>query len=261
MDEETLIPNIMAGEQGAPNPTMGGMAMMLNAALTTTRQKVRRWDDDVTTPMLTRFYDWNMLNNPKQEIKGDFEVVATGATSMLMREIVAMQLMQIIGQFSSHPVLGAWTKVESLYKEYIKTTNIPPDLAVRNQAEYDQYLQQMQQQQQGQGPTPEQMEHEWRMARVENEREANKIKLMEIQSQEALALMELRLKDKISQQDFERKMYDLEVRMKVKLHEFNTAIKVEMMKHNDDKAIQGQQQAQEAFNPPGRQGPGGVNVQ
>jgi hypothetical protein len=262
MDEETLIPNIMNGEQGVPNPTTGGTAMMLNAALTTTRQKIRRWDDDVTTGMLTRFYDWNMLNNPDDSIKGDFEVIPTGTTTMLMREILAMQLMQIMSQFSNHPILGGWTKVETLYKEFIKTTNIPPDLAVRSQEEYDQWMQQQKQAQQGQGPSPEQMEHEWRMARVQNEREANQIKLQELASQERIALMELRLKDKISSQEFERKMYDLETRMKVKLHEFNTSIKVEMMKHADD--MSGAQQVAEGggepFNPPGRQGPGGVNV-
>jgi hypothetical protein len=40
---------------------------------------IKNFDDDVTVPDLRRLYDWNMQFNPKEEIKGDYDVKATGS--------------------------------------------------------------------------------------------------------------------------------------------------------------------------------------
>jgi hypothetical protein len=64
MDEEASMPTIAQGEQGAASQTMGGMSMLFNSANVVFRRVVKSWDDDVTTPTLRRFYDWNMQFNP-----------------------------------------------------------------------------------------------------------------------------------------------------------------------------------------------------
>jgi hypothetical protein len=107
IDETTSLPLIAQGEQGAHiTDTAGGMSMLMNSANVIFRNVVKNWDDDMTTPMIRRFYDWNMQFNPKEEIKGDLQVEARGTSALLVRELQSQNLMLITERWSSHPVLS-----------------------------------------------------------------------------------------------------------------------------------------------------------
>ena len=86
-DEETNLPLIAQGEMGPhTTKTSSGMAMLMNSSNIVLRKAVKNWDDDITRPLVTRFYDWNMQYNEKAEIKGDFSIEARGSGALLVRE-------------------------------------------------------------------------------------------------------------------------------------------------------------------------------
>jgi hypothetical protein len=107
IDEETSLPLISQGEQGSHiTQTASGMSMLFNSANVIFRRAVKCWDDDMTTPVVRRFYDWNMQFNPKEEIKGDMQIKAVGTSVLLVREMQAQNLLMIARDWSVHPVLS-----------------------------------------------------------------------------------------------------------------------------------------------------------
>jgi hypothetical protein len=77
----------------------------MSAAQVTFKDQLFSLDDDVQGPFLESAYHWNMQFNPKQEIKGDFNVVVKGTSSLVAREIRASNLDQFanstLNQFDS----------------------------------------------------------------------------------------------------------------------------------------------------------------
>lgn len=111
MDDETNLPLIAHGDSASHvTKTEGGMAMLMNSVNVIFRRVVRNWDDDMTTPTIRRFYDWNMQFSRKEEIKGDFEVRARGSSVLLVREVQGRNLMSIAVNWSVHPVLKDWLR-------------------------------------------------------------------------------------------------------------------------------------------------------
>ena len=77
VDEETSLPVITQGEQGAHiTKTAQGMSLLMNSANIVFRRIVKNWDDDLTTPSIRRMYDFLMQFSKKENIKGDYEVDA-----------------------------------------------------------------------------------------------------------------------------------------------------------------------------------------
>lgn len=97
-DQETANPIIAQGDNAQHMPdTARGMSMLMNNANAVTRRVVKNFDDDITTPVITRFYDWNMQFSPRNEIKGDYEVVARGTAALMVKEQQQQSLLQFMG--------------------------------------------------------------------------------------------------------------------------------------------------------------------
>ena len=97
-DEATQIPALSQGqERRGPGPeTLGGAIIRENANNVANQERVKRWDDQITRPHLTRYYDWNMQYNPKSEIKGEFEVDPRGTSVLLVKDQQAQSLGELI---------------------------------------------------------------------------------------------------------------------------------------------------------------------
>lgn len=177
MDEETGLPAIAQGEQGQVTPTLGGMSMLMNAANTTRRDQVKQFDDDVTVPMIKRFYDWNMQFNTKKEIKGDMKVYARGTSALLVKEQQAQALFTLVDKYASHPVYGPMFSDNGYdgMRKAVMSMHISPDDILKNKDTYlaDLKSQQEAQAKQGQQQDPRIMaEHirgQYRMQELEAE--------------------------------------------------------------------------------------------
>jgi hypothetical protein len=138
-DEEVELPLIAQGEQGASAvPTLGGMSMLMNSANVGFRRRVKNWDDQITTPLMGRFYHWNMQFSKKDYIKGDFNVDARGTSVLLVREMQATNLMAAAANFSVNPVLGPLHKFPSLLRKLYQAQMISADDIVKTDEELKQ---------------------------------------------------------------------------------------------------------------------------
>lgn len=210
MDEESGLPMIAQGEQGQVTPTLGGMSMLMNAANAVRRAQVKEWDDNVTKPIIRRFYAWMMQFSPKSEIKGDMTIKARGTSALLVKEVQNQQVMALIQNFSQNPQLAPAFD----WYEALKVLNASMSLGstgiLKQKEEYDQAIQQAQQAAQEQQGDPrlqmqmqlQQMkqEHELRMAQMKSEQT---IQIEQMNSQQKAMMLQMQYEANASRERIE----------------------------------------------------------
>jgi len=130
-EEETNLPMVSQGMQGTAGSTFSGMSMLMNASNITLRRAVKYYDDNMTVPTITRFYDWNMQFNPDNDIKGDFEVHARGTGALMVKELQSQGLMAMMN-FASHPTFGPMLKSDDLLRMTAKSLHVDPKEVVKD---------------------------------------------------------------------------------------------------------------------------------
>ncbi len=145
-DEEGAMPKIAQGEMGnTPIQTATATSMLMNASNSYLRDVVKNWDDDVTVPLIGRFYDYNMQFNPDPSIKGDFEVDARGASTLMVKETQTQALLSLMA-LANDPTFGPMTKAAALYRKTVEAQRLNPDDIVRSDEEIEQQQRAAQQQ-------------------------------------------------------------------------------------------------------------------
>lgn len=141
-DLVSTVPQLAEGQPGAmpKNTPFGTTVLTLNNANVVFRDGIKNFDDDVTVPDLRRLYDWNMQFNPKEEIKGDYDVKATGSSVLLVREMQAQSLMAIALNFGGHPVYGPMLKNRDLLRKIFQAHMIPADEVMLSNEQIDAVL-------------------------------------------------------------------------------------------------------------------------
>jgi len=201
-DEETNLPLVAQGESGShQTQTSGGMSMLMNSVNVVFRRVVKNFDDDFTTPNIRRIYDWNMQFSPKEHIKGDYAVDARGSSVLLVREVQAQNLMQILVQFSAHPVLGPLTKAASGYRQMAQAHMLSADSLVKTDEELE-----LEAKQAAENPPPPDPE------------------TMKIQAQMELSNMELEGKIALAEMDRETKLMALAAQNDMRLEDLRTKL-------------------------------------
>jgi hypothetical protein len=141
-EKETNTPAIMQGSQGVAPETLGGLQLAVQQASAPQRQRVKRFDDCITVPHISRYYDWHMANSEKMEIKGDFEIDARGSSVLIERDIQnaqAMGLAQIIQMPMFAPRIKEKWALETILKGFFK---VNPADAMKSDAEVEAAMQQ-----------------------------------------------------------------------------------------------------------------------
>ena len=141
VDEETNLPVIASGEQGAHvTKTATGMSLLMNSVNVVFRRIVKNWDDDLTTPTIRRTYDFLMQFSKKEHIKGDYEVDARGTSVLLVREMQSQNLLLFLTNFAGHAILGKYLKEEGLpaLRALAQTMMIPANEIVKTNEEVAQ---------------------------------------------------------------------------------------------------------------------------
>jgi len=96
-DMESGIPMFFHGEQKTMPETLGATNILVDSHNVALRARVKLWDDYVTRPHITRYYDWNMQYNEKDEIKGDYSVDPRGTSILLERDLQQQDMKEILG--------------------------------------------------------------------------------------------------------------------------------------------------------------------
>lgn len=85
-EDVTGMPMLMQGQQGKAADTVGGMQMVTNNSNTPMRSLAKLYDDRVTTPHLTRYYEFLLMHGPAEDEKGEFVVQARGSSALFERD-------------------------------------------------------------------------------------------------------------------------------------------------------------------------------
>ena len=165
-DEVTGIPRYMTGDgvAGGAGRTASGMSMMVGNAGKTTKKTISSIDLRVTGPVLQNLYDSVMQYDDDPDIKGDLQIQARGAASLMAKDAAQVRRNQFL-QFTANPfdmqIMGLEGRAAVL-RETAKTLDMNPDDVVpppsvirfRMAQAQMQQMQQAAQMQQGQNGAP-----------------------------------------------------------------------------------------------------------
>lgn len=223
-DTETNLPILLQGEgvNGGPGAqTKGGMQMLMNNSNIVLRSAVKNFDDGISVPTVRRFYDYHMIYTDRAEIKGDFDIVAKGTSVLIAREEQQEKLMMLSQVAANNPVFSELTNWQGLYKEILRTLQVPVDSVTYT----DEEMQQRQQNQGQEAPPPElqikiqelqlkqqkeqreaqQWQHEAQMEQ-QNQQWEQQYKAAELQAQQEARMAEIALKQGLTMAELEQKL-------------------------------------------------------
>jgi hypothetical protein len=113
IDMETSLPMMFQGEKGEMPRTLGATNILVDSNNVALRSRVKLWDDFITRPHISRYYNWNMQYNDKENIKGDYKVDVRGASVLLEKDQQITSLMDLL-KIKSDPDINKsvdWGKV------------------------------------------------------------------------------------------------------------------------------------------------------
>lgn len=128
-DTETALPPPALGDPSKGGSealrTTGGMSMLMGAAALPIRDTVRNYDK-FTTSFIGSLYHWNMEFSDNDDIKGDYQVIARGSTSLVAKEVRAVALDQFSATLNEEERMHVSTR--KLLEERMKSHDIPLDV-------------------------------------------------------------------------------------------------------------------------------------
>ena len=181
-DGEANMPQLMGGEKGSAPETVGGMVMLYNNANSVLRQRVKLYDDSITRPHISRYYDWKMANDPDPKIKGDYEVDARGSSALVERDI-QNQAMLNLANITNNPRYVPYLKTREELASILKAFKVDPEDLMKPQDQVDQEMQD--QAEQGAPDDPRiaaaQIKAQVDMAKIEDNKEARQLQAQQIE--------------------------------------------------------------------------------
>ncbi|WP_031484432.1 portal protein [Maridesulfovibrio frigidus] len=140
MVDDMSVPRFMSGDgsqMSGAGKTARGLSMLIGAAHQILKDLVKSFDENITRPFFRKMYFWNMQFNERRDIKGDFEIIATGS-SVLMAKEVQLERMQSILAITDNPRFEGWVDDERLIKEIFSNLELPEGI-LRNTKERESW--------------------------------------------------------------------------------------------------------------------------
>ena len=134
-DEYTGIPRYMTGDSpaGGAGRTASGMSMLMTNAGKSIKQVIANIDATVIKPAIDRLYFYNMRYGTDPDLKGDINVRAKGAASLVQKEQAQVRQNQFLQIALQSPVVQQVVGMEGiaeLLRQSAKTLDLNPDLIV-----------------------------------------------------------------------------------------------------------------------------------
>lgn len=131
-DEYTGIPRYMTGDSaaGGAGRTASGMSMLMSNAGKDIKQVIASIDENVIRLAIERLYFYNMRYGDDPDLKGDVNIVARGAVSLMVKEQAQMRQTQFLQIALSNPMTAQIVGVEGiaeLLRQSAKTLDLNPD--------------------------------------------------------------------------------------------------------------------------------------
>ena len=206
-DAETGVPTIMQGEKGAAPDTVGGMQMLMNSANVVLRRLVKQFDDMATKPHIRRYYDYNMMYNEDEEIKGDFTIDARGSSALVVRDIQNQSFLNLLAA-GANPIYGMYLDTQKLFEKALQAQHIDPAEVFKPEEEIEQ-IKEAQKQAASQGPPPDPA-----MAVAQLRAEAE---MQQVQARSESDLQELQVRQNIAAQEADMQIMQLQMTREIEM--------------------------------------------
>ncbi len=177
----TGLPLIMQGQTSQTTPkTLGGTVIQNNNASTVLRRVIKLYDDMVTEPHTRRYYNHLLLYSDDDGMKGEFNIVALGSSSLIERDMAGEAMAQL-GQAVLNPIFKK-DPVKWL-NEMLKMNKLEPSKFEYDDEEWQKLVEQMSAQ--AAGPQDTSLE-------VEQMRQQGAQQLAQFKAQSAAEILQLK---------------------------------------------------------------------
>ena len=149
-DEVTNIPRYLHGDTSdlsGAGRTAQGLSMMLGSAHVGLKDQVKTFDLNITRKFISALYYWLMENSDKNQIKGDYEVVAMGTTALIAKEIKLNSLTTLLAS-TANPDDAVLVNRDAIWREIFKLMGLDSQGLIKSPEEVALIRQQQAQQQQ-----------------------------------------------------------------------------------------------------------------
>ncbi len=135
-EEESGIPLIAAGLQSPEvGETATGQLDARQASTTLLDFMSEEWDDNITNPLITNWYAWNMQNNPKPEIKGSYIIDVRTSTEYKNKKMHIRDMEKISVESANNPEMAKRINQEALTKTRLEMMNLPSKSIIKTDEE------------------------------------------------------------------------------------------------------------------------------
>ncbi|OHD24079.1 MAG: hypothetical protein A2Y38_14670 [Spirochaetes bacterium GWB1_59_5] len=132
-DEDTGIPRYITGENagiGGAGRTASGMSMLMGNAGKTIKQVIFNIDTHVMQPLIERLYFHNMMNSDDPDLKGDVNIAARGANSLVVKDAAQVRRNEFLQTALNSPIAQQIVGMEgiaALLHQQAKTLDMDAD--------------------------------------------------------------------------------------------------------------------------------------
>lgn len=122
------LPKTLEGEViRGPQQTAFEINARISSAAKQLGLVLRYFDERIIEPMIIALYHWNMAQSDDPDIKGDFEVQATGFSTFQNKSILANQLRQFLALIISDPELREEYDITGISEKIAIANDLNPD--------------------------------------------------------------------------------------------------------------------------------------
>lgn len=114
--------------------TLGGLSMLMGNAAKGIKAVALHLDKDVIEPVVTMYYNYNMLTSDDPDIKSDVKIIARGASGLLQRELAQNKMtdiLQLLTPFANMPQnpnnVVPTAVIQQVIREVLKSTGTNVD--------------------------------------------------------------------------------------------------------------------------------------
>ena len=140
-DESTGIPSYSHGQTGVTGMTRtaSGMSMLMGAASLNIKTVIKNIDDSLIKPLGESMFQWNMqFYEGDLPIMGDFEIKATGSSSLMRKEVRSQRLTMFL-QTIQNPSIAPFVRISEVIKELAYSLDLDPDEIINSKDEAEIY--------------------------------------------------------------------------------------------------------------------------
>lgn len=143
--DEISTPRFNAGDGNVSGAgkTATGLSMLMGASNILLKDHIKLFDDNVISPFIRAMYRWLMQWSPREDCKGDFEVVASGSQSLIAKEVRAQQIPGIM-QWLGIPAFSPHINERGLLEVAFEQTDLPVERILYSKEEAQRNQQEMQ---------------------------------------------------------------------------------------------------------------------